>query len=110
MQRLVTRPFELWLNKHSDFKRRHIGPERLPELGGQRYECDHWYFVIEDHDDGKTPAMAIKVGHEERSDYMGVEVENYQESGEVEASCFLGLFTSILDLDLLLKVLTKVNR
>ena len=107
---IVTRPFAAWLDKNCDLKRHHIGPVALPENGGKPYECDYWYFVIDDQDDGETPAIAFKVSHEDRSGYMGVEIENYFENGTVEATCFVGLLTSVEDLESVLKVLVRANR
>ena len=109
----LARPFAAWLDKNCDFKRHYVGPTvgpvPRPELG-EPYECDHWYFVIDDHDDGETPGIVVKVGHEERSDYMGVEIENWNDFGEPDGWCFLGLFRDTEDLETVLKVLTRVNR
>lgn len=109
-QSIVNRPFAAWLDKNCDLKRHHVGPVPLSELGGRHYECDYWYFVVDDQDDGETPSIAFKVCHEERAGYMGVEIENYYENGTVEATCFVGLFKSVEDLETVLKIVSRVNR
>ena len=101
--------YAAWLDRHATFKRHHTGPVPVPALNGKRYECDFWYFVIEDYDSTETPAIALRVSHEPIADYMEVNVENMLEDGTVESSAFLGLFSSVNDLRQLIDVLVRVN-
>jgi len=101
-------PFIKWLDKNCDHKSHHAG--KVPMDNGKFYEGDNWHFVIEDHEDGETPAIVVTVGCEPESDYMDVRIENRDEMGDLEAQVGIGLFDEIESLETLLRVLVKENR
>ncbi len=108
VENIVIQPIAVWLDKNCDHKTHLVSP--LPMDNGKHYECDHWHFVIEDHEDGETPAIVVTVGYEPKSDYMDVRIENRDEMGNMEAQVGIGLFDEIESLETLLRVLVKENR
>ena len=100
--------FAEWLNRNCDDKVRLVA--KVPMDNGTFHECDKWNFVIEDHDDGETPALMVVVGNEPRADYMDVEIQSFSEDGSKLCQIGLGLFDSTESLETLLKVLVKENR
>ena len=102
--------FAEWLDRNCDHKKHHVGPKPLPQFDNKPYECDFWYFVIDDFENTETPAIMLRVGHEPRSDYMEVVLENLDDCGIVDGSAFMGLFTSIESLETVIRILVKINR
>ena len=102
--------FRAWLDLNCDLKKHHIGPKPLPQLDGKPYECDYWYFVIDDFDGTEIPAIALRVGHELRSGYLEVTLENMDDSGNIDGSAFVGLFPDIESFESLTRLLVKINR
>jgi len=107
-QSVVIQPFAQWLDKNCDHKTHFVA--MLPMDNGEYFEGDYWHFVIEDHEDGETPAIVVTVGHEPKSDYLEVRIENRDEMGNMEAQVGIGLFDEIGSLETLLRVLVKENR
>lgn len=96
--------FEAWLDRNCDIKRHHTGPS-IPEVNnGVPFECDYWWFVLEDFDNG-LPSVALKVDAD-----LLVEIENYTESGQLEATCFVANYKKLEDFEELVKNLAKVSR
>lgn len=106
--KMTSQMFSEWLDKNCDEKVRLRA--KIPMDNGKYYECDKWNFVIEDHEDGETPALMIVVGNEPRTDYMDVEIQSFNEDGSKLCQIGLGLFDRIESLETLIKVLVKENR
>lgn len=108
-RKCLSESFDSWLDKNCDYKTHFVGAVPM-EICGKYYEGDHWHFVIEDHDDGETPAIVVTVGHEPESDYLEVRIENRDEMGNLEVQVGIGLFDEIKSLEALLQILVKENR
>jgi hypothetical protein len=99
-----TRTFEAWLDRNCDLKKRHVGPSIPEHNNGVPFECNYWWFVLQDFEDGR-PSVALKVDAN-----LLVELENYAENGEIEAICFLAQYKKLGDFEELVKNLSRVSR